>query len=205
MITPAAHACPAQERHKGWPQDAGATMKAQDKPIKIAVVGPESTGKSTIAAQLAQYYDTVCIPEYAREYCRHLNRQYTMQDEMNMFYGQLALERSLVPFARNGLLICDTMFLTIKVWCDHLFGHTPQQVHDELRRHPYDFFLLMDVDLPWIDDPLRDFPDLREHFMQVWHEELQAIDANYVVVSGTGDLRYENALRAVMSFLEKTL
>ena len=96
------------------------------------------------------------------------------------------------------------MFLTIKVWCDHLFGHTPQAVHDELSRHRYDFFLLMDIDLPWMDDPLRDFPDLRVHFMQVWHRELQAIHASYQVISGLGDQRFAQALQAVDGFLKNS-
>ncbi|MGK6349790.1 AAA family ATPase [Parapedobacter sp. DT-150] len=170
--------------------------------ISIAVVGPESTGKSTIAEQLARHYKTVCVPEYAREYCRHLNGEYTLQDEMNMFYGQLALERSLVPLARHQLLICDTMILTMKVWCDHLFGHTPEVVQETIQASHYDLYLLMDIDLPWVDDPLRDFPHLREHFMQVWHHELQAIQANYVVIAGLGQDRFINAREATEHYLK---
>lgn len=169
--------------------------------IKIAVVGPESTGKSTVAEQLARQLGTVCVPEYAREYCRHLNRAYTLADEMNMFYGQVALERSLVPLAQNNVLVCDTMFLTIKVWCDHLFGHTPDEVLTAIHQSDYDLFLLMDIDLPWADDPLRDFPTLREHFMEVWHNELQAIDANYQVISGLGEDRFRNAWETVQKYL----
>lgn len=174
-----------------------------NKLTKIAIVGPESTGKSWISERLARHYDTICVPEYAREYCRHLNRQYTLQDEMNMFYGQLALERSVDPLARNGLLFSDTTFLTIKIWSDHLFGHTPQPVLDELKTHLYDFYVLMDIDLPWEDDPMRDFPDLREHFMGVWHRELEALDARYALVSGLGDARLENAVEAVDGFLNR--
>ncbi|SKB49219.1 nicotinamide-nucleotide adenylyltransferase, NadR type [Parapedobacter luteus] len=173
--------------------------------VKIAVVGPESTGKSTIAEQLARAYGTICVPEYAREYCKYLNREYTLQDELNMFYGQLALERSLVPLAKKKRLICDTMILTIKVWCDHLFGYTPAVVLETLRSTHYDFYLLMDIDLPWVDDPLRDFPHLREHFMEVWHQELQAIQANYAVISGQGEDRFANARKAVQAFLERPL
>lgn len=169
--------------------------------VKIAVVGPESTGKSVLAERLARHYGTVCVPEYAREYCRDLNREYSLQDELNMFYGQLALERGLLPLAQNNLLICDTMFLTIKVWCDHLFGTTPAVVTNALKTIRYDLYLLMDIDLPWVDDPLRDFPHLREHFMQVWHDELQAIQANYVVISGQGEDRFANALEATADFL----
>lgn len=171
------------------------------KLVKIAVVGPESTGKSTLAEALARHYGTVCVPEYAREYCRDLNGKYSLQDELNMFYGQLALERSLIPLAQNNFLICDTMFLTIKVWCDHLFGSTPSIVTDKLKSAHYDLYLLMDIDLPWIDDPLRDFPHLREHFMQVWHDELHAIGATYEVISGIGADRFANALTEIRGFL----
>ncbi|WP_245893248.1 AAA family ATPase [Parapedobacter indicus] len=169
--------------------------------VKIAVVGPESTGKSTLAEALARHYGTVCVPEYAREYCRDLKGNYSLQDELNMFYGQLALERSLIPLAQNNLLICDTMFLTIKVWCDYLFGDTPSVVTDKLKSAHYDLYLLMDIDLPWVDDPLRDFPHLREHFMQVWHDELRAISARYKVISGLGKDRLENAIAATRGFV----
>src|SRR5690606_34311009 len=178
-------------------------MEHKKQPIKIAVVGPESTGKSTVAEQLARQLGTVCVPECARDYWRDLNREYTWQGEMNMGYGQLAVEGSLVPLGPSNVLAGDTMFLTIKIWCDHLFGHTPDEVHDALRIAHYDLYLLMDIDLPWVDDPLRDFPKLRAHFMQVWHNELKAINANYTVVSGLGEKRHENAWEAVKRFLDK--
>lgn len=166
---------------------------------KIAVVGPESTGKSTICEQLAQYYHTVWVPEYAREYCQQLTEPCSWQDEINMFKGQLALEKQLIPKA-NRLLICDTTFLTVKIWCDHTFGKAPQEVLDELPKHPYDLYLLMDIDLPWQEDPLRDFPHLREHFMNVWHAELQRLNAKYVVISGTASVRFNNAVNTINKF-----
>jgi NadR type nicotinamide-nucleotide adenylyltransferase len=168
--------------------------------IKIAIVGPESTGKSTMAAYLAQHYNTVWVPEFAREYCEKLTELPTWQDEINMFYGQLALEESLLTQA-NKLLICDTTFITVKIWSDYTFGRSPQAVLDKLPLHPYDLYLLLDVDLPWEEDPLRDFPHLREHFMGVWHNELKALDANYVVISGTGEGRYERAVKEVDEFI----
>jgi NadR type nicotinamide-nucleotide adenylyltransferase len=169
---------------------------------KIAIVGPESTGKSTISKLLADHYNTVYVPEYAREYCSQLTAPCTWQDEINMFKGQLELEKKLLPQAR-GILICDTTFITVKIWSDQMFGKAPQEVLDELPNHPYDFYLLMDIDLPWEDDPLRDFPDLREHFMQVWHQELQNLDAAYQVISGTDTNRLTNAINAIDSFLNK--
>lgn len=167
---------------------------------KIAVVGPESTGKSTMSAFLADHYQTVWVPEFARGYCAALTEPPTWQDEINMFYGQLALENELLPKS-NRLLICDTTFITVKIWSDEMFGSTPQEVVDELPRHPYDLYLLLDIDLPWQDDPLRDFPHKREHFMDVWHQELNSLNANYVTVSGTGEDRYYKAIQIIDTFL----
>ncbi|WP_448701026.1 AAA family ATPase [Mucilaginibacter sp. AW1-3] len=172
--------------------------------IKIAIVGGESTGKSTMSAYLAKYYQTVWVPEFARGYCEKLTAPPTWQDEINMFEGQLELEKSLLPKA-NKILICDTTFITVKIWSDHIFGRSPQQVVDELSRHPYDFYLLLNIDLPWQDDPLRDFPDKREHFMQVWHDELKALNADYVVISGLGHDRYDNATQAIDTFLTRNI
>jgi len=164
--------------------------------IKIAVVGPESTGKSTMSAFLAEHYQTVWVPEYARGYCEKLTEPPTWQDEINMFYGQIALEEELLPQA-NKLLICDTTFITVKIWSDEMFGSSPQQVLDELPKHPYYLYLLLDIDLPWQDDPLRDFPHMREHFMAIWHKELKQLNANYVVISGTGPERYQRAIDTI--------
>lgn len=168
--------------------------------IKIAIVGPESTGKSTMSAYLAQHYNTVWVPEYARGYCEKLTEPPTWQDEINMFYGQLALEAELLPQA-NKLLICDTTFITVKIWSDYTFGRSPQEVLDELPKHTYDLYLLLHIDLPWEEDPLRDFPHMRGHFMDVWYKELAALKANYQLITGTGPERYKSAVKAIDTFL----
>jgi len=167
---------------------------------KIAIVGPESTGKSTMSAFLAEHYHTVWVPEFARDYCAALTGSPTWQDEINMFYGQMALEEEYLPKA-NKLLICDTTFITVKIWSDYTFGRSPQEVLDELPKHPYDLYLLLNIDLPWEEDPLRDFPHMREHFMEVWHKELKELNANYVVISGTGEDRYDSAVKTIDDYL----
>ena len=168
---------------------------------KIAIVGPESTGKSTLTQQLARHYNSPWVTEYSRYYCAALTGPCTLQDEINMFHGQLALEESVLATTEKNFIFCDTTILTVKIWCDHLFGETPQVVLDRLHARPYDLYLLMDIDLPWEEDPLRDFPNLREHFMQVWHRELHNLQANYVVVGGTTD-RFDNAVAVVDNFLQ---
>jgi NadR type nicotinamide-nucleotide adenylyltransferase len=169
--------------------------------VKIAVVGPESTGKSTMSAYLADHYNTIWVPEFARGYCEKLAAPPTWQDEINMFYGQLELEKELLPKA-NKLLICDTTFITVKIWSDEMFGSSPQEVLDELPKHKYDLYLLLDIDMAWEDDPLRDFPHMREHFMEVWRKELNNLAANYTLINGQGDARYNKAVNAINEYLQ---
>ena len=169
---------------------------------KIAIVGPESTGKSTISQQLAKYYKVPWVPEYARYYCAALTSDCTLQDEVNMFHGQVALEESVLAMADTDFIICDTTFVTVKIWSDEMFGETPQVVLDELHKRPYDLYLLLDIDLPWQEDSLRDFPTMREHFMEIWHKELQALGANYVVIRGI-ETRLQNAITAIDAFLKR--
>ena len=170
--------------------------------IKIAVVGPESTGKSTITQALAKHFKTFWVPEYARYYCEELTTPCTLQDETNMFYGQVALEKAVESLVENGLLFCDTTFLTVKIWSDYQLGETPEVVLETLKKQRYDFYILLKNDIPWEDDPLRDFKGKSDYFMDVWRTELKALQANYIEVGGLAD-RLENAIDAVNKFLKQ--
>lgn len=117
-----------------------------------------------------------------------------------MFHGQVALEEAIESITEKPFMFCDTTVLTVKIWCDAMMGGTPADVLQSLAKRPYDLYLLMDIDLPWQEDPLRDFPNQREHFMAVWHTELQALNANYVVISGV-ESRLANAISVVDNFL----
>ena len=167
---------------------------------KIAIVGPESTGKSTLTKLLAKHYNTLWVAEFARYYCAALTAPCTMQDEINMFHGQVALEESVLAMADKDFILCDTTFLTVKIWSDEMLGETPQLVLDALRERTYDLYLLLDIDLPWQEDPLRDFPHMREHFMNIWLKELADLNANYVLINGIEE-RLNNAITAIDSFL----
>jgi nicotinamide riboside kinase len=82
-----------------------------------------------------------------------------------------------------------------------MFGKSPQVVLDELPKTKYDLYLLLNIDMPWQEDPLRDFPHMREHFMAIWYKELDALDANYMLISGIGQDRYDSAVKAIDRFL----
>ncbi len=168
--------------------------------LKVAIIGPESTGKSEMAAYLAKHYHCLWVPEYAREYCSTLDRECTIDDELAIFDGQLVLEKRMEEQAKSlqhNLLICDTTIITVKVWCEHVFGFCPERVQEEYDQRAYDVYLLMKDDLPWQDDPLRNFPNERAYFMSLYTRLMEEKGAKYHVVDGVGETRFQNAVRAL--------
>ncbi len=169
--------------------------------IKIAVVGPESTGKSTLSMQLAAHYRTVWVPEYAREYFDKLNRPYKYDDVLAIAEGQLRSEDALAA-AANRLIICDTNLIVIQIWLEHKYGRCPEWIGDTIRNRPYAMHLLTDIDMPWIDDPLREHPHLREHLFQRYSETLDSFGIAYRVLSGNQEQRRTNAIAIIDSIIK---
>lgn len=173
---------------------------------KIAVIGPESTGKSNLSEHLANQYNCLWVPEFARQYCANLNRDCDMQDELNIFYGQLNSERAIFKEslkANHKLLICDTTIVTVKVWTEHVFKNTPDVVNREFNHRHYDLYLLTNNDLPWEDDPLRNFPNQREYFYEWYLRLLKENNLNFRIVSGVNKERFQNAIDIVDQFLNQ--
>jgi HTH-type transcriptional regulator, transcriptional repressor of NAD biosynthesis genes len=157
---------------------------------RISVFGPESTGKSTLAAALAARLDTVCVPEYARAYLEARGVVAPAQADLDAIAaGQAASEDALVP-ACNGTLICDTDPLLTAVWRAALFGEPMP-----LPPRRYDLTLLCDVDLPWVADPVRYLPDDRRDFFERCATALRAAGRRYVVIRGAN--RLEQAVEAL--------
>src|SRR5688500_2464937 len=126
---------------------------------KIVILGPESTGKSTLAGQLAEHYNTVWCPEFAREYLLQLGRTYTFDDLLKIAYGQLELEDTMETQARNGLYIIDTDMYVMKVWCEVAFNNCHTWILKQIVKRRYDLYMLCNTDLPWVQDGLREYPD----------------------------------------------
>ena len=144
-------------------------MAANQKIIKIVVVGPESTGKSTLCRNLAEHYNSMWCPEYARHYLLTNGMKYTYDDLLTIAKGQLALEdeytAQLLHLKRNEQeasvpLFIDTNMYVMKVWCEFVFGKCHQWILDQIVEREYDGYLLCNTDLPWVKDELREYPDL---------------------------------------------
>lgn len=163
---------------------------------KVAIVGPECTGKSQLASFLASHYNTVWVPEYARGYLDNLVRPYEEHDLVTIAHGQLRLEEEWALSA-NKLLFCDTTLLVIKIWSEVRYGRCDPEIIQALNDSHYDLHLLTYVDVPWEDDPQREHPDKREMLYSLYREQLSAMKVPFVEIKGPREKRRRKAIEAV--------
>lgn len=165
---------------------------------KVVVIGPESTGKSTLSEQLAARFNTVWTPEYAREYIDKLNRPYEQSDLLEIARGQVARERQLMPQA-NQVLICDTDLYVIKVWSEHKYGNCAPEILEMLSVQHCDLYLLTYIDLPWEEDPQREYPDpeMRHYFYDLYRNIVYSTGIPWVDIRGSYEERTAKAVAAV--------
>jgi len=170
--------------------------------IRIVITGPECTGKSTLAAQLAAHYNTLYIPEYAREYIENLNRPYTYDDVVKIAERQIREEEEFARKAEN-ILFYDTYLIITKVWFDVVYKRTPIWIEKVLQQKHIDLFLLCDIDIPWYPDKVRENGGaMRKKLFQVYRKEIERFGFSYAVINGKGEKRMQNGIHAVDSLLK---
>jgi nicotinamide mononucleotide transporter len=177
---------------------------------KIVVIGPESTGKSSLCAALAAHYSTAWVPEYAREYLQEHGMNYSYPDLMTIARGQLTLEDKLTAerhaLAKTGagdLLFIDTDLYVMKVWSEYVFGRCDAWILDQIASRKYDAYLLCRTDLPWVKDDLREYPDpeSREQLFHIYRDCMVNQDTPWAEVGGVGDDRIAAGIAAVSRLL----
>jgi NadR type nicotinamide-nucleotide adenylyltransferase len=173
-----------------------------DHIVRIALIGPESTAKSTLSEELAHHYNTVWVNEHSRAYLEGMREKYTLADILAIAKQQLQAENELLKKA-NNLLFADTELIISKVWCEDVFQSCPEWILENILPYRYDLYLLTYPDLEWKEDPLRENPYRRMFFYDWYERELNAIGAAYVVIKGSGDERFRSSLKAVEDFLQK--
>lgn len=168
---------------------------------RVAIIGPECTGKSDLTQFLADHFKTQWVPEYARQYLDELGRAYTFDDLRDIAEGQLQLEDNIAQHA-NQVLFCDTNLYVIKVWSEFVFRKIEPQILDTIRTRKYDLYLLTYVDIPWEADPLREHPDKRDVLYDIYLEEMKKQHVPFVEIKGERNLRRQAAVDAVQKLLD---
>lgn len=180
---------------------------------RIVVIGPESTGKSTLCEELAQHYDATWCPEFAREYLLTYGTDYSYDDLLTIARGQLALEDEYAILALKEweaqkktpapLLFIDTNMYVMKVWCEYVFGKCHPFILDQIVERKYDLYLLCNTDLPWVKDQLREYPDLhtRQELYLMYKDIVLNQPVPWVDVSGNEETRLQVAMRGIQEHL----
>ena len=168
--------------------------------IKIAIFGPESTGKTTLATQLAEYYKTVWVPEFARDYLQEKLDSgcgiCDIDDMLPIAYGQTKMENESALIA-NKYLFCDTNLMVTKVFSELYYNFCDSLLDKAARAHQYDLFFLTDIDVPWEDDGLRDSPEGRETIFEAFKESLIDNRKPFITISGDKETRLAKAVTII--------
>lgn len=165
----------------------------ESTPNIISIVGPESTGKSTLAQQLGEYYSAPVVSEFARSFLKIRIGNYDESDLIDIAKGQLKLEEKALDL-KPRTLVCDTDLVVIKVWQEFKYGKPNIKLDNLLERQGNRVHLLTYPDLEWVPDPLRENQNELLDIFNMYVDVLESIKANYFVVKGIGETRFQNAL-----------
>ena len=165
---------------------------------RIVIYGPESTGKTTLANDLANHYNTKWVPEYAREYLQKkwdlYKEKCNLDDLINIVIGQVKTENKLVSKSKK-FIFCDTNILVTKVWSEtHFSGYCSPEINDILESVTYDYYFLTNIDVPWVKDDLRDRPDNRKGMFEYFNKQLDINKIKYSVIRGDREQRLKKAI-----------
>lgn len=160
--------------------------------IKIAITGPESSGKTTLAQHLAAHFGAPCVQEYARLYLDSIGRPYDAGDLPVIALRQLGWEQALAA-SNPPLLICDTDLFVLQIWSEFKYGYCPPLILQYLREARYTAHILCRPDIPWAFDPLREHPQHREVLFALYLRALQHAGATFIIVDGSEEQRRQAA------------
>ncbi len=170
---------------------------------KVVLTGPESVGKTTLAKQLAEHYQTNWVPEYGRTYTERFGQQLGPMDFAHIAGGQILLEDEAAQLS-NRLLLCDTDLIVTEVWGEIYLRQCPAWIIEANHARRYDHFLLLAPDIHWVSDGIRSYGDVRASHFQRIRDELDSRRLPYSVISGDFEARFRQAVEIIDRLLDGT-
>jgi len=168
--------------------------------IRVVLTGSESTGKTTLAGQLAVHYGAELVPEFVRAYAEQQGGIIEFSDHGPIARGQIALEDGHIARAQ-GLVVQDTDLLSTVVYCKHYFGHCPPWIEEAAAARRPDLYLVCEIDIDWIADGVRDRGHMRDDMQHLFRDAVRASGVASANITGLGDERLERAVDAIDAFL----
>ncbi|MBR2165581.1 MAG: ATP-binding protein [Paludibacteraceae bacterium] len=152
--------------------------------FKVAIIGPESTGKSTLARYLSKRYKGTYVPEYAREYVERKGSKEVTYDELCQIAKHQVEEMELIANSQKPIAFFDTDLIVTKVWFDYAFGQVPDWLNEAIIRYPMDVYLLTYPDIPWEPDPARynGSNEIRQELFARYEAEIEARNIPYYII-----------------------
>ena len=168
---------------------------------KIIITGPESTGKTTLAKQLAEQFDGICIVEYARTYIQKIDRLYEEKDLLIIAKEQVRQIEEKEK-TESDYLFCDTGLLVLKIWSMYKYQRCDPWILEKLAEQKAALYFLCGIDVPWELDEQREHPKERKKLYQIYKEELQKLNTPFVELTGDAITRLNKAT-AIITCLKK--
>ena len=166
--------------------------------IRIAITGPESSGKTTLSQSLAEYLNVVFIPEYARSYLEKTNGRYNQSDLDLIAKGQL----ESISAPQNKIIICDTDFSVLEIWSQYKYGSVSDSIQSIVEQNLFDLHILCTPDIPWEEDSLRENPVNRDQLFELYKESLNRHNKKFIIVTGEHKNRIEKSLHSIDRLLK---
>lgn len=162
--------------------------------IRIAITGPESCGKTSLAEDLAKHYNTHSIPEFSRDFLMQTGGKYVQEDLDIIAKGQI---ESIENFKSGKVLISDTDMVVMYIWSMVVYGKVSPLIQEALKKQQFDLYILCDTDVPWTYDPLRENEFDRDDLFERYYKKLRELKYNFIIVKGSSEQRLQQAVEMV--------
>ncbi len=168
--------------------------------LTICLYGPESVGKTTLAAELAVDFNGIFVPEVSKDMV--ISNDFTINDIIEIGKAQTA---AILEAQKQNtqLIICDTDLITTEIYSKIYLNNVPEILYDMEKKLHFDIYFLLDIDVPWVPDGLRDLGNRREEVYNIFKNELEKRGINYWKVKGNWKARKKMVSKKILELISQ--